>query len=211
MFAEITSRQEDRVERDILVWSLPGTMLAASTALSGGGLGPRDWIINAQVASDYQRTDIQQHVKEMTNDLGLEGPGIAMLTAARVRRRQQVHFEGVDAEVTVGLSHPTWAASDDDPSVEWSVAGTVNIVVFVPVRLEEAALLNVLATATEAKSQALWDANIPGTGTASDAVCVLCSLAGTSEYFGGPRSLWGSRVARAVHLAVLDGAREWSS
>lgn len=211
MFAEITSRPEDGVERDVLVWSLPVTMLAASTATYGGGLGPRDWIINAQVPSDYARTDVHDHALEMSHALGLQGPGIAFFTAANVRRRQQAHEDGIDAEATVGLSHPTWAASDDETPSRSRVVGTINIVAFVPVRLEDAALLNVLVTATEAKSQALWDAGIPGTGTASDALCVLCPLTGTPEHFGGPRSIWGARIARAVHRAVLNGANEWKS
>ena len=36
-------------------------------------------------------------------------------------------------------------------------------------------------------------------------VAVLCPPSGPAEAFGGPRSRWGSRLARAVHRAVLDG------
>jgi adenosylcobinamide amidohydrolase len=74
-----------------------------------------------------------------------------------------------------------------------------------PVRFTEAALLNALCTATEAKSQALFEAGVPGTGTASDAVTVVCPLAGAAEEFAGPRSAWGARLARTVHAAVLAG------
>lgn len=54
-------------------------------------------------------------------------------------------------------------------------------------------------------AEALREAGIPGTGTASDAVCVLCPTGGPVEPFAGPRSLWGSRLARAVHAAVRAG------
>jgi adenosylcobinamide amidohydrolase len=67
-----------------------------------------------------------------------------------------------------------------------------------------AALLNALATVTEAKAQALFEARVPGTGTASDAVAVCCPPGGTESY-GGPRSAWGARLARATHAAVADG------
>jgi adenosylcobinamide amidohydrolase len=60
-------------------------------------------------------------------------------------------------------------------------------------------------TATEAKSQALFERGVPGTGTASDAVCVLCPPTGTAAPFAGPRSAWGARIGRAVHAAVLEG------
>jgi len=211
MFAELTSRKENGVELDVLVWRLAEPMLCASTASFGGGLGPRNWVFNAQVPSDYQRVDIDQHVTELATVLHLTGSGVGMLTAARVRRYQQSRDENVDVEVTVGISHPTWAASDDKSEGSPVTAGTINIVAFVPVRLEEAALINAVATATEAKSQALFDANIDATGTPSDAVTIFCPLEGEIERFGGPRSLWGSRLARAAHRAVLAGAKGWTA
>jgi adenosylcobinamide amidohydrolase len=83
--------------------------------------------------------------------------------------------------------------------------GTINIVARLPVRLTDAALLNALTTATEAKSQALLTAGVPGTGTASDAITVACPASGPTQPFGGPRSTWGARLARAVHDAVRAG------
>ena len=88
--------------------------------------------------------------------------------------------------------------------------GTVNIVAVLGQRLSPAALVNAVMTVTEAKSQALWEAGFPGTGTPSDAVAVLCPAAGPAEAFAGPRSRWGSRLARAAHRAVLDGSRRWA-
>jgi adenosylcobinamide amidohydrolase len=79
-------------------------------------------------------------------------------------------------------------------------------VAWVPVALTGAALVNAVATATEAKTQALVEAGVPGTGTASDAVCVCCpTVAEDAELFAGPRSPWGARLARAVHAAVATG------
>lgn len=72
--------------------------------------------------------------------------------------------------------------------------------------LSEAAYVNAVITATEAKTQALPDAGFRASGTASDAICVAAPAAGEPEDFAGPRSLWGARVARAVHSAVHAGA-----
>src|SRR5262249_59389288 len=82
------------------------------------------------------------------------------------------------------------------------IAGTVNIIAVLSVRLSGAALVNAVMTVTEAKSQALWDAGFAGTGTPSDAVAVLCAPSGPAEAFGGPRSRYGSRLASAVHPAA---------
>jgi adenosylcobinamide amidohydrolase len=180
-------------------------MLCAATTVVGGGVGTRQWILNAQVPTDYARVDLVEHVDELASALDLEGVGVGMLTAAAVKHVQRATHHGVCVEATVGLTHPTWAASNDDSHTP--VAGTINIVAFLPVRLDDGALLNALATATEAKSQALFEAHIPATGTASDALCLVCPLDGERDRFGGPRSLWGARLARAVRDAVQAGAR----
>ncbi|MGB3301684.1 MAG: adenosylcobinamide amidohydrolase, partial [Gordonia sp. (in: high G+C Gram-positive bacteria)] len=48
------------------------------------------------------------------------------------------------------------------------------------------------------------------TGTASDAVVIVVPEVGEPEVFAGPRSQWGSAVARAVHAVVLAGAHDYT-
>jgi adenosylcobinamide amidohydrolase len=189
----------------VMVWRLAAPLLAASTASVGGGLGLRHWVVNAQVIADYGRCDPEAHVADLALHLGLPGPGVGMLTAADVTAARRVVDHGVEVEATVGVTHPTWAADPGDPVDQPSPPGTINVVAFLPERLSDAALLNALCTATEAKTQALFDAGVPGTGTASDALTILCPAAGTTHRFGGPRSTWGARLARAVHAAVVEG------
>jgi adenosylcobinamide amidohydrolase len=174
----------------------------------GGGIGERCWALNAQVPPDYDRDDLVTHAGELARTFALDDDGVAMLTAASVRQRTRATVEGVDAEATTGLSHPTWAAQTDAEATEH--VGTINTVIFVPVRLADGALVNAVATATEAKSQALFEAGISATGTPSDAIALFCPIDGDIERFGGPRSRWGARIARAVHHAVTAGAREWT-
>jgi adenosylcobinamide hydrolase len=191
----------------LLVWRFGEPVTVASTASCGGGIGIRRWAINAQVARDYARHDLDAHGAELAAAVRLDGSGVVMFTAAEVHRVQHAEDGGVQVEATVGLTLPTWAADADAEQAEVHAPGTINIVVAVPVRLTDAALLNGLCTATEAKAQALFRAGVPGTGTASDAVTIVCSAAGEAEPFAGPRSTWGARLARAVHDAVLAGAR----
>lgn len=72
-------------------------------------------------------------------------------------------------------------------------------------RLSPAAMVNAVATVAEAKAQALFEAGVPGTGTPTDAVAVLCPPDGPAESYGGPRSAIGGPLARAVHSAVAAG------
>jgi adenosylcobinamide hydrolase len=200
----LLSRQEDGNQLAMALWRFSSPMLALSSAPYGGGWGMRRWVLAAQVAHDYSRSDPAGHLAGLARELDLDGPGIGMLTAVDVRAVRTSSEDGVVAAATVGITHPAWAAAADEPA---ALAGTVNIVAALSRRLSRAALVNAVMTVTEAKSQALWDAGVAGTGTPSDAVAVLCVPSGPAETFGGPRSQWGSRLARAVHRAVLDGGR----
>jgi adenosylcobinamide amidohydrolase len=208
---QLLSRHEDGAELSMALWRFRSPLLALSSAPYGGGWGERHWILAAQVAGGYHRTDPADHLAGLAADLGLEGPGIGMLTAVDVRRVTASREDGVAAAATVGLTHPSWAAAADAGTTAATgaagTAGTVNIVAVLSRRLSGAALVNAVMTVTEAKSQALWEARLAGTGTPSDAVAVLCAPSGPAEAFGGPRSRYGSRLARAVHRAVVDGSR----
>jgi adenosylcobinamide hydrolase len=220
---EMLSRREDGAELAMALWRFGSPLLALSSAPHGGGWGERRWVLAAQVTGSYRRSDPAGHLAELARGLDLDGPGIGMLTAVDVRLVSTGREDGVMAAATVGISHPTWAAAETgaeetgtgetgtpDAAPAAGFGGTVNIVAVLSRRLGPAALVNAVMTVTEAKAQALWEAGFPGTGTPSDAVAVLCPVAGPAEAFAGPRSRWGSRLARAAHRAVLDGSRRWA-
>lgn len=206
---KLSRRQEDGATLASLLWEFGPGWRAISSAMVGGGIGPARWALNAQVVGGYARMDPVEHLLEMAPP----GPGVGMLTAASVGRFTRAADGGVEAVATVGLRVPTWAAAPDgvpDPELApMRLPGTINIIVAVPAAMTDAALVNVVMTVTEAKTQALVEEGFPGTGTASDAVCVAVPEEGKRELFGGPRSTWGARVARAVHDVVRRGARDW--
>jgi adenosylcobinamide hydrolase len=197
--------QEQGREHPLLVWRLDPPMLAIASTPLGGGVGVRRWIVNAEVALGYERTDLQEHLGSIARTLGCEGPAVGFLTAAPVEQFTTGRDNGVDAYATVGLRHPTWAAGAAEDSVRAPLAGTINLVVLLPVPLALAALVNAVITATEAKTQALLEHGVPATGTASDAICITCPIHGHPEPFAGPRAPVGSSIARAVHTAVSAG------
>ncbi|MFF8501384.1 adenosylcobinamide amidohydrolase [Streptomyces anulatus] len=230
---ELRDRHEDGHRLHHLLWRLGPGVRVCSSAVLGGGIGPRAWILNAQVPGGYPRLDPDRHLAEIAAAEGLTGPGAGLMTAADVAAYTTGHDGGVTATVTAGLGVRGWAAVPDTatraphrpvdaeapafphrPEDAEAPAspfrpGTVNIVVTLPVALSDAALVNAVATATEAKVQALLDAGLDCSGTPTDAVCVAAPEPGQDggEPFAGPRSTWGARIARAVHTAVLAGAR----
>ncbi|MFJ6213291.1 adenosylcobinamide amidohydrolase [Streptomyces sp. NPDC092296] len=206
---ERLARLEDGACRHLLVWRAGPGWRMVSSAVLGGGLGPRRWVVNAQVRPGYDRLDPQQHLADLARAAALTGPGVGLMTAAPVDACTRAVDGGVAALVTTGIGVAAWAASPaaGDPAPQ--PPGTINIIVAVPAPLSDAALVNALATATEAKVQALLDAGYDCSGTPSDAVCVAAREPAPGEPelpFGGPRSLWGARLARAVHAAVREGA-----
>ena len=210
---------DDAAALACLVWRLGAPLRVASTAPFGGGIGRRDWVLNMQVPKKYARRDTEAHVAEVACVLDLAGRGVGMLTAADVARVSVCEEEpGVRVEATVGLSLPVWAAAPHDARAreEARLPGTINVVAFVPIAHSDAALANLLCTVTEAKAQALADGGVPGTGTASDAVAVLCPCPEGGETdepverFGGPRSMYGAPLARAVYGALRVGMETWA-
>ena len=212
----LTARDDDGESIPLLVWRLPAPMRAISSAPLGGGIGLRNWVINATVSMSYNRNDPDVHLAELADDLALQGPGVGLLTGVDVTKR--VHATEATAEIwaTVGLGAPIRAATAAPQITRPAAApattaaplprpGTINIVAFVPVTLGDAALVNAVATITEAKAQALWDLGLDATGTATDAVTILCPPDRDPERYGGPLSPWGARLARVTHEAVTRG------
>lgn len=198
--------------RHAVVWSFADPVAAISSAPVGGGSAALDWVLNIGVTDGYRRTDLDAHAREVAAELGLAGTGAALLTAADVQRLVRAEDGGVVVDATVGVTKPTWAADEDGVHARrdgdsW-IPGTINIVVQCPVALSPAAAVNAVMTTTEAKTQTLVEAGVPGTGTASDAVLVCWPPTLPAEDFGGPRSVWGARIARAVHAAMVQGLEE---
>ena len=180
-------------------------MVGVSSAAVGGGIREIGWLVNIGVTSDYSRTDLDDHAAEVAAQLELVGPGVALFTAAAIDQVFRAEHGGVVVDATVGISHPTWAADLAAVGQEWA-PGTINSVVQLPVGLEPGAGVNAVATATEAKVQALVERGIPGTGTASDAIAIVWPAHVEVERFAGPRSTVGANIAHAVHEAVWNGA-----
>ncbi|WP_162469020.1 adenosylcobinamide amidohydrolase [Streptomyces adustus] len=199
------ARVEDGERLHALLWRAGDGWRMVSSAVLGGGLGERAWVLNAQVSHGYRRTDPDRHLAGLADAAGVHGTGVGLMTAADVTSYGLAHDGGIDAVVTAGLGVRGWAATPDEGSALPAAPGTINIVVALPVPLTDAALVNAVATATEAKVQALVEGGYDCSGTPTDAVCIAArTVRGGEEAhaFAGPRSVWGARLARAVHAAV---------
>ncbi len=197
------SRIEAGERLPFLLWSAGPGWRMMSSAVLGGGVAERAWVLNAQVCHGYRRTDPARHLAELARDAGAAGQGVGLMTAADVSAYAQ--DGGVAAVATAGIEVRGWAAAPAQGASVPAEPGTINIVTALPVALTDAALVNAVATATEAKVQALLDAGYDCSGTPTDAVCIAARSphhGAEVHAFAGPRSQWGARLARAVHHAV---------
>lgn len=193
-------------EMPALLWEFGGRYESMSSAAVNGGVQSIEWLLNIRVPSDYSRCDLDAHADEVVNALGLRGVGSTLFTAADVRKVQHASINGVVVDSTVGVTKPTWASDASSGWGDWQ-PGTINIVVQMPVALTLSAAVNAIITITEAKSQALFEHGVPGTGTASDSVVVCWPSAVSREQFCGPRSQWGSLLAQATFQSIDKGLR----
>lgn len=98
---ELRDRHEDGHRLHHLLWRLGPGVRVCSSAVLGGGIGPRAWILNAQVPGGYPRLDPDRHLAEIAAAEGLTGPGAGLMTAADVAAYTTGHDGGVTATVTM--------------------------------------------------------------------------------------------------------------
>src|SRR5215469_2814172 len=77
-------RDEDGKRLAMALWRPGPGWTMISSGILGGGIGPREWVLNAQVPGLYSRTDPAAHLTEIAARAGLAGPGVGLLTAAQV-------------------------------------------------------------------------------------------------------------------------------
>jgi adenosylcobinamide amidohydrolase len=204
----------------VLAVELDAPHRCLSSAVLGGGLGEmRSWL-NAQVPSDYARTDPEEHLAELVRELGLPPPAVGMMTAALIEDHVDVAQGTARVVATVGLRDPHAVASTEVAHAGVPPAGTINLLILLEAPLTDAALVGAASTAVEAKVQALatagvkaGDGSVAATGTATDSLCVACPTgsSGSRVHFAGPATRVGTDLARAAYDAVVLGAERYAA
>jgi len=210
--------------------SSAGALSVLSSAVAGGGFGEARDILNLHVDDRYDGERPEDDLAAVAAELGVESPFVGLMTAAPTEfARCAVETLGdlsVAAVVSVGLSNtsaagvtpPIGAATDGTTQAlvrplaagggQGPPPGTINIILLVDGALTQAAMVNAVITATEAKTATLtaWDVRTPdgdaASGTSTDTVVVACTGRGEELSYAGPATPVGWLAARAVRAAV---------
>ncbi|MUV61900.1 adenosylcobinamide amidohydrolase, partial [Halobacterium sp. CBA1126] len=137
-----------------------------------GGLATADRAFNVTVPEGWNPDDLDAYVADRLADAGFERTrdDPVLLTGVAQRHARCARCGPVEAVATVGVSNPAALPMDPEggalPADPEPVAGTVNVFVGTTGALDDGALANLVAVATEAKTATLLDAvGFPGTTT----------------------------------------------
>lgn len=205
-------------DRPVAIVHLPARFKVLSSTLMGGGFAETDTIFILEVKMGYDNNHPEEDLLNVCTKYGFPSDSVGFMTAADVKRvltvkRDELNGKKVIAIVTAGVTNAVYAGERLPQEIidllPKHVAGTINIIALLDSPIECGGLAGAFITVTEAKSAALMDMNVKGTGTTSDAVAVACPL-GEGDMYCGPATDAGMVMARTVREAVADSVRKWN-
>ncbi|ANE48808.1 hypothetical protein SY83_08810 [Paenibacillus swuensis] len=208
-------------EGDHMLFKAPFTMDVVSSAPFGGGRRTADHLINWKVPLSYDCSDPEAMMRRQLVFWGYPSERcVGLQTAAHLTHASFAEEEGDGYKLlvcsTAGTSNGARAgvARTTFPAYR---AGTINTFILLEGRLSDAAMINAVITATEAKTAALQELNIldrenglQATGTTTDAIAVAVTQTGPSELthqYAGVATTWGNAVGRLVYATVHEAVR----
>lgn len=155
------------------------------------------------------------------SDLARHGhnQAVGLLTSRDVSRfvRSETEVEGqrVACLATVGLGNAEAIGTRRAVNgIGWSTGyGTINILIQIDAALTEAAQIEAMTIATQARTAAVIDCGLRlpdgrrATGTGTDCMAVAADIGPVA--FAGLHTALGEAIGRAVHTAVSKGADDW--
>jgi iron complex transport system ATP-binding protein len=196
---------EARVIGETLVVSSELPLKILSSDVNSGGFSHAKYIINHHVELDYDHNDPVADIERVLENLGIREKAVGMLTAVRMENVAVETNGPATAVVTGGVTN---AIASGEESTE---GGTINIILLIDANLSEAAMVNAVINATEAKTIALRDLEIKSkrsgelaTGTSTDTIAIACTGNGDRLRFAGASTDIGKHIGLATRKAVRD-------
>lgn len=170
-----------------------GAFHAVSTGVDGG-LRDVSTLLNHTVDKDFDHSDPLVFIRGLLADATYADDAFGLLTAVSMKDLCILQYDYITVFVTAGVSNP-----NPDPTKPH----TINIIVTSNEGFSDAALLETIITATEAKAHALRLLGRDFTGTTSDAV-IAASEGDVIHTYAGTFTEPGKRI----YAAVLQGVTE---
>lgn len=201
---------------------LPCAAEALSSAVYGGGCNIIETIVNKYVDWRYECDDPHQDLKDAVKKAGYALEQTAgLLTAVKLEYTavlEERHEEfAIVCCTTAGISNAARAGSKRTTFSAYT-PGTINVILLIDGRLSQAAMVNVLLTAVEAKAAALADLGIKdaengltATGTTTDSMVLGVSQSNSYQVlhrYAGTATDLGAAIGRVVYGTVIESYEE---
>jgi iron complex transport system ATP-binding protein len=206
---------------DCVVVTATEPLKVLSSALVGSGFQWATHFVNRQVSKDYDCKDAETEMKHYLRRRGFPvQKTIGMMTAVSVEDAVCM-YEKHDAfsvwtVVTAGVGNAVDAAQAWKREELSQKVGTINIMVFIDGTLTDAAYVQALMTATEAKTKALYDEKIVdpetstyATGTSTDCIAIAATQTGATFPYAGTITPIGKAIGRTVYEATKEALRRY--
>ncbi len=210
--------QLQRNENHIHVAFSPPQRVISSAILNGGFI-KADHIVNWKVPKHASVCEApEKSLIDYAKAQGWQGQVVGMMTAASMDslRIEQACVEGIDITVlvTTGLSNARRAGDKADIQELLGTThevGTINLILIFSAQLTDAAMVEAMMIATEAKAAALQNSKVLSpisdliaTGTGTDAIAVISGSGSPAIKFCGKHVLLGEWIGRLVIAAITS-------
>ncbi|WP_209122532.1 adenosylcobinamide amidohydrolase [Alkalihalobacillus sp. BA299] len=204
---------------DLIKITSPIPLKTYSSAVVGAGFGWNTTFLNRHVHKDYNCDCVEEEYKQYLNHLGIDCEGsVGMMTAAVLEDAADRTYANeafiIFVVVTAGVSNAVDASKAYLQKNTLHSVGTINTWIFIEGNLTDAAFVQTVMTATEAKTKALFDEGIKdpkthtlATGTSTDSIMVAASQTGIEQPYAGTITLLGKSIARAVYEATSEAIK----
>jgi adenosylcobinamide amidohydrolase len=201
-----------------MVVRFPEPYRCTSWAVVNGGISMAD-----RVAWLFLDPDEIQHCQDVPAwfrsrmDAAGLGGAVGLLTSRRLHQYIESGSEasGCHVVATVGLSNAL-AVGDPTVTAPAQAAGTINILCTLSTPLTIEGSLEALAIASEARTAAMLEAQVPSivsghpaTGTGTDCIVIAHPAHGPATEYCGKHTEIGHRIGAHVRDAVAKGVHDW--
>jgi adenosylcobinamide hydrolase len=189
----------------------------ASSAVLNGGIIQADHILNLRVPGKKDGTETGwkhpgEYISNYCRAKNWKGNTVGMMTAASMDsfRMTRSYQQGVDiiVLVTAGISNARRAGDTAEHRQMGTPAtspGTINTIVITSAKMTHTAMIEAIATATEAKVAALQNLGVKSrisdslaTGTGTDSIAIASGSGPTQIHYCGKHVLFGEILARLI-------------
>ncbi|WP_347489027.1 adenosylcobinamide amidohydrolase [Desulfoscipio sp. XC116] len=192
-----------------------------SSAVLGADLHQARYIINHTVDKDYNGSNPERDLSKVAAGLGLGKEVLGMMTAVSITHTflSHVNHRGLSVATfcTAGIGNPGVAGLPIGKVTNRQKYGTINLILLIDGNLTASAMVNAVITATEAKTRALFKANVclPDgelvTGTTTDALVIACTGKGQALSYAGTATDLGYYIGRTTSEAIFQGVANYIS